>query len=143
MGGAVLIGALQLQHDLAGTITLEPFVGDRRAGNVATQVFEFPALIGAATHTRVQALVPCSGEAVRVGAQGLAGWHWSAWQRLQAEHFVPGSRPKCDAVGARGGLQRRERVIGIRVGQVGHPLLLDEGALAGQQLQDARDDLRE
>ena len=35
-----------------------------------------------------------------------------------------------------------ECVIGIRVGQVGHPLLLDEGALTGQALQNPPDDLR-
>jgi len=35
MGGAVLERALQLQHDIAGAITLEPFVGDRRAGDIA------------------------------------------------------------------------------------------------------------
>ena len=30
--GAVAPGAFQLQHDIAGAITLEPFVGDRGAG---------------------------------------------------------------------------------------------------------------
>jgi hypothetical protein len=28
VGGAVAEGALQLQHDLAGAITLEPFIGN-------------------------------------------------------------------------------------------------------------------
>ena len=31
MGGAVFERALQLQHHLAGAVTIEPFVGDRRA----------------------------------------------------------------------------------------------------------------
>jgi hypothetical protein len=31
MSGAVLERTLQLQHDIAGAVTLEPFVGDRRA----------------------------------------------------------------------------------------------------------------
>ena len=29
-----LYATLQLQHDLAGAVTLEPFVGDRRAGDI-------------------------------------------------------------------------------------------------------------
>ena len=63
MGGAVAEGALQLQHDLAGAITLEPFIGDGGARDVAAQAFELLALTGAAAHRRVQA------EAVRIGAQ--------------------------------------------------------------------------
>jgi hypothetical protein len=47
MGGAVFERALQLQHHLAGAVTLEPFVGDRRAGDIAAQVLQFLALIGA------------------------------------------------------------------------------------------------
>ena len=43
---AVLIGALQLQHRLASTVALEPFVDNCRAGNVAAQLFERLALIG-------------------------------------------------------------------------------------------------
>ena len=31
MSGAVLVCALQLQHDIAGAITLEPCIGDRWA----------------------------------------------------------------------------------------------------------------
>ena len=34
MGGAVVEHALQFQHDIPGAITLEPFVGDRRAGDI-------------------------------------------------------------------------------------------------------------
>ena len=34
MRGAVAKRALQLQHDIAGAIALEPFVGDRGAGDV-------------------------------------------------------------------------------------------------------------
>ena len=43
MGGAVFERALQLQHHLAGAVTLEPFVGDRRAGDIAAQVLQFLA----------------------------------------------------------------------------------------------------
>jgi hypothetical protein len=35
-----LVGTLQLQHDLAGAITLEPFIGDRRAGDIGAQVLK-------------------------------------------------------------------------------------------------------
>ena len=40
VGGAVAEGALQLQHDLAGAITLEPFIGNGEAGDIAAQAFE-------------------------------------------------------------------------------------------------------
>src|SRR5262245_7071558 len=43
MGGAVFERALQLQHHLAGAVTLEPFVGDRRAGDIAAQVLQLRA----------------------------------------------------------------------------------------------------
>ena len=65
MGGAVFERALQLQHDIAGAITLEPFVGDRRAGDIAAQVLQLLALIGAPAHRRMKA------EAVRVWSTGL------------------------------------------------------------------------
>lgn len=44
---------LQLQCDLAGAITLEPFVGDGRPGNVAAELFQFFTLVGAPAHRRV------------------------------------------------------------------------------------------
>ena len=49
-----LARALQLQHHLAGAVTLEPFVGDRRAGDIAAQVLQFLALIGAPAHRRME-----------------------------------------------------------------------------------------
>jgi hypothetical protein len=54
---------LQLQHDLAGAITFDPFVGDGRPGDVAAELLQLFTLIGAPTHRRVQA------KAVRVDAQ--------------------------------------------------------------------------
>jgi hypothetical protein len=36
-----------LQHNLAGAITFEPFVGDGWPGDIAAQLFQFLALIGA------------------------------------------------------------------------------------------------
>jgi hypothetical protein len=52
MGGAVAVGALELQHDLAGAIALEPFIGNR-GGNVAAQAFELLALVGATADCRM------------------------------------------------------------------------------------------
>jgi hypothetical protein len=34
-------------------MTLEPFVGNRRAGDIPAQAFKFLALMGATTHRRV------------------------------------------------------------------------------------------
>ena len=50
MGGAVVPRALELQHDLARLIALEPFVGNGWAGNIAAQAFELLALMGATAH---------------------------------------------------------------------------------------------
>src|SRR5215471_970658 len=55
MRGAVFERVLQLQHHLAGAVTLEPFVGDRRAGDIAAQVLQFLGLIGAPAHRRMEA----------------------------------------------------------------------------------------
>ena len=80
---------------------------------------------------------------MRVGAQGFTGWRCSARHALQAEHLLPGARPKRDAVSAGGRLQRRARMIGLDLPQVGHPLFFDKMTLAGQPLQDAGEDLRQ
>ncbi len=45
MGGPVLVWALELQHDIAGAVEFEPFIGDGGAGDVATQVLEAPLII--------------------------------------------------------------------------------------------------
>ena len=50
MGGAVAPGALELEHDLAGWIAFEPFVGNRGAGDIAAQAFELLALMSATAH---------------------------------------------------------------------------------------------
>jgi hypothetical protein len=41
MGGGVFVRTLQLQYDLAGAVTLEPFVGDGRPGDIAAELLEF------------------------------------------------------------------------------------------------------
>ena len=53
VGGAVAVGAFELQHDLAGAVALEPLVGNGGAGNVAAQAFELLALVGATAYCRV------------------------------------------------------------------------------------------
>jgi hypothetical protein len=52
MGGAVFVRTLQLQHDLAGAITFEPFVGDGRPGDIAAEPLQFFTLIGAVHRDR-------------------------------------------------------------------------------------------
>ena len=87
MGGAVFVRTLQVQYDLAGAITLEPFVGDGRSGNVAAEVFQFQTLIGAPAHRREEA------KAVRVGTQLWGRRPSRARQALQARYRI-GIMPK-------------------------------------------------
>jgi len=47
MSGDVFVRTLQLQHDLAGAITFEPFVGDGRPSDIAAELLQFQTLIGA------------------------------------------------------------------------------------------------
>ncbi len=47
VGGTVALGAVQLQHELADAIALEPIVGNGWAGDVAAHTFEFLVLMGA------------------------------------------------------------------------------------------------
>ena len=61
VGGAILVGAFELQHDLAGAVEFEPFMGDGRACDIAAQLLEFVALIHGATHLGVEA------EPLRIG----------------------------------------------------------------------------
>ena len=76
VSGAILVGALQLQHDIAGVIAFESFVGNGGAGDIAAQAFEFLTLIGATAHRCMQA------EAVRVDTAWLRGIRLSAGDRL-------------------------------------------------------------
>ena len=54
MRGAVAPEALELQHDLAPAVALEPLVVNRQAGDVAAQAFEFLALMGVTAYCRMQ-----------------------------------------------------------------------------------------
>ena len=53
--GAVTPGAFELQHDITRAIALEPFVGDRRAGDIAAQPFDLLALMRATAYPGMQA----------------------------------------------------------------------------------------
>ena len=126
MGGAVAPGALELEHDLAGAIALEPLVGNGRTGDIAAQAFELLALMSTTAYCRMQA------ETVRVDAARLLRIGRPAGDGLQAQHFLPRPGTECNAIGAGCRLQGRERAIGIGFGQVAHALLFDEVAGAGQ-----------
>src|SRR5215831_18545658 len=85
MGGAVFVQTLQLQHDLAGAITLEPFVGDGRPADIAAELLQFFTLIGAPAQRRMEA------KAVRVDTQLWSGGPGRARQALQAQVGRTGS----------------------------------------------------
>src|SRR3954447_1457404 len=119
MGGPVVPGALELQHDLARWIALEPFVGNGRAGDIAAQAFEFLALMSATAYCRMQA------ETVRVDAARLLGVGRPAGDGLQAQYLLPCGWPQRNAIGAGGRLQGRERAIRLGLRQVGYALLFD------------------
>ena len=79
MGGAVFVRTLQLQHDLAGAVTFEPFVGDGRSGDIAAELLQFFTLIGAPAHRRMEA------KAVRIDPQLWGRRPGLARQALQAQ----------------------------------------------------------
>src|SRR5262245_8658639 len=66
------VRTLQLQYDLAGAVTLEPFVGDGRPSDIAAELLEFFTLI-ARQRTAAWRL-----KAVRVDTQLWGGRHGSA-----------------------------------------------------------------
>jgi hypothetical protein len=52
MGGPAPVAAFELQHDSAVAIALEPFIGNRGAGDAAAQAFELLALMHATKYCR-------------------------------------------------------------------------------------------
>ena len=54
MGGAIAIRGFELEHDLAGRGTAQPFVAQGWTGNVAAQTFEGVPLLGAAVRVGMQ-----------------------------------------------------------------------------------------
>ena len=135
IGGAVFVGTLQLQNDLAGATEFEPFVGDGRPGDIAAELLQFFTLIGAPAHHRMQA------KAVRVDTQLWGGRPGCARQALQAQHFLADAWSERNPIGARGSLQRRQRPIGGRFGEVGLVWFFDQSPQARQQAHGARYDL--
>jgi len=74
MGDAVFVWTLQLQHDLAGAVTLEPFVGDGRTGDLATELLQFFTLIGAPAHRHIEAKTVQVDSHLWVDALAAVGW---------------------------------------------------------------------
>jgi hypothetical protein len=82
MGGPVLVRTLELQHDIAGVVEFESFIGNRGAGDVAAQLLEFLALIHGTTYLGMEA------ESLYVGAP-LQGWLGiPAGEGLQCQHVL-------------------------------------------------------
>ena len=73
-------------------VALHASVGTCRARDVAAQLLECMAVIGSATHRRVQA------ETLHVGTQRLREHGVSRHGSLHREHLPPGARAKCDAM---------------------------------------------
>ena len=82
MGGSVLVWALELQHNIAGAVEFEPFIGDGGAGDVAAQLFKFVALIHSAAHFGMEA-EPLLADTTLLGGLGLV-----AGNGLQGQHFL-------------------------------------------------------
>ena len=135
----IAIGCFQLEHHLPGAVDTQALIGEGRARDVAAQLLKVAALIGGAAHPRMQP------ETVGVGAQLLGNRRRASRRFAQAQRLAPPARPVRDTVGAGGGLQRREQVLRIddpvRIRHIGHALFFDQLPLAGQQPQDAGDDL--
>ena len=71
-------------------------------------------------------------KALRVDTAVLRGLRLLTGGGLQAQHFLPRSGPKRNAVHAGRRLQGPERGIRIGFGQLGHPLRFNEIAFACQ-----------
>jgi hypothetical protein len=92
-------------------------VGQRRAGDVAAQLFQCLAVVGAAAHGSVQA------ETADVGAQRLLEVRFPGQGALHSQHLLAGARAEGDAISTGRSLQRPERTglvrIAVVVGYVG------------------------
>ena len=126
MGGAVLKRALESQHNIAGAVEFEPFIGDGGSGDVVALLFKFVALIHGAAHLGVEA------ESLFTDTAFLGVLHVNAGDRFQAQYFLARPGFESDAVGVSGRLQWRYGGTRIGFGQVEHPLLFNEIASAGQ-----------
>src|SRR5262249_36629631 len=126
MGGAVVVRTLQLQHDLAGTITLEPFVDDGRPGDIAAELLQFFTLIGRGGG-RAWRLKPCA--LTRNSEADDLAW---LGRLCKLSTFWPARGPQRNTIGARGGLQSPQGAIGVRFGEVGLVWFFDESPQARQ-----------
>ena len=70
VGGAVAPGRLELEYDLPSGVGLHARVGQRRAGDVAAQLFQRLALVSAAAHGTSRPR-PAGNTA---GVRGAASW---------------------------------------------------------------------
>ena len=109
MGGAIALGRLALQHDRAGPGTAEPFVAEGRPRDIATELFEFLALMRTTPCPRMEAK-PLSTHT----ALGLRHFWVCMAQRgvFPRQHFLSRPGAQGNAVGACRGLQagpRRDR----------------------------------
>ena len=50
-----MVGAFELQHDIACAVTFKSFIGNGWTRDIAAQAFELVALIGGAAHVGMQA----------------------------------------------------------------------------------------
>jgi hypothetical protein len=82
VGGTVLIRALESQHDIAGTIEFEPFIGDGGTGDVAVKLLQFFVLIHGAAHLGVEA------ESLFADTTLFRVLGIEARDRLQAQHLL-------------------------------------------------------
>ena len=82
-----------LKHPLPGSVALHAFVGKRWARDVAAQLLQRLAVVGAAAHRSVQA------ETLHVGTQLWSERGITGHGALHREHLLPGTRAEGNAVG--------------------------------------------
>jgi len=82
-------------------------------------------------------------KAVRVDTQLWGGRRDLARQALQGKQFLTCSWAQRNPIGARGGLQRPQRPIGGRFGEIGPVWFFDDNPEARQYAHSARDDFEE
>jgi len=102
VGSAVAPSGLVLENDLSGGVGLHALLGQGRTRDVAAQLLQRLAVVGAAAHGGVEA------EDLDVGAQSLLEVPVPGHGTLHRQHLLAGARAKGDAVSARRCLQRPE-----------------------------------
>ena len=100
VGGAVPVGAFQLQYNVTGAVEFEPFIGDGGAGDIAAQLLGLTTLIHGAAHRGVEA------KALLVGTV-WGRLRLKARDGLQTQNLLARAGSECNTVGAGRRLQRR------------------------------------